>query len=133
MERRDLYVEFANGFWIVANTINNPSSTTLRTDKSQLKLRNYDISHIYLFKQIRLFRRLISTQRVSLNVKTLMDNINRGKWELEFLYEYHAYHGVLFCCCLWTKDIPYSIECQLILDCDDMQCYWNQLCEDKPW
>lgn len=133
MEGEDLYLEFANGFWIVADTVNNPNHTTLRTDTSQLKIRNYALSDLYLFKEIRLFRRLISTQRVSLNFKTLMNNINSGKWELEFLYDYHAPHGVLFFCWIWSKNKPCHKECQLILDCDGMECSWNKLCEDKPW
>ena len=129
----DLYFKFDDGFWILKSNGNNPYAKTLRTDASQLKLCNFDVSNIYVFHEFHLFRRLISIKRVSLNLEALMDNINSGKWELEFLYEYHTYHGVLYQCCIWSKRKPYHMEAQLIIDCESIEYFWNNLCEDKPW
>lgn len=131
-DSHNLYFEFNDGFWITSNTKNNQYDNTLRTDKSQLKICNYEVSDIYIFKEIRLFRHLISTHRVPLNLDKLMENINSGKWKLEFLYEYHFYHRVLFMCWIWSKSKPYHRECQLIIDCDGMECFWNKLREDCP-
>lgn len=133
IDGHDLYFKFDDGFWIIADTENNTNRETLKTDKSQLKIRNYDISDLYVFKEIRLFRRLISTHRVRLSLEKLAANINKGKWELEFIYEYHSFHSVLFSCWIWSKSKPYHRECQLIIGCDAMECFWNNLCEDKPW
>lgn len=132
-DKHNLFFEFDNGIWAIANTAFNPNNRTFRTDKAQLKLCNFNIDSIYIFKEIRLFRRIISTHRIPLSFEKLTENINSGKWELEFIYEYTKYHETLFSCCICSAHKPYSIECQMILDYDDMECFWNNLREDNPW
>lgn len=129
----DLIMEFNDGFWVVGNTQHNTNNETYRSDSSQLKLINYDVANIYVYNKTRLFTRLINTRRISLELEILIANVNSGKWELEFLSEYRTYRGVFFTCLILSKKRPYMRECQLFLDHDEMKCYWNNLCLDKPW
>ena len=133
VEGGDLYFEFDDGFWVVANTEHNLHGNTLRTDKSLLKIENFEISKIYIFKEIRVFRRLVSTRRVWMSVDALVKKINTGKWELEFISEYHSGHEVLFGCWILFESRFYHRECQLFIRYDAMGCFWNRLREDCPW
>lgn len=133
IDNHDLWFEFADGFWICGDTKNNRHDKTLRTDRARLRISGYDISDVYIFKDIRLFRRLVSTQRISIDLNTLLKNINSGKWALEFIYEYHTFQGVMFLCYIWFKSKPYCRECQLFIENKGMECFWNNLREDCPW
>lgn len=129
----NLHFEYNDGFWVLTTNENNPHNETFKTDLSQLKVCNFEIENIYIFNKFRLFRRLISTKRIDITIETLIDNINNGKWELEFLYEYHTYQGMLFNCWIWMNQKPCHKECQIALQCDDMEYFWNNICIDKPW
>ena len=124
---------FDDGFWISSDDERNPLKNTVRTDKSEVQIVHFDVSDIYIFKEHRIFRRLVSTNRVSLSVEQLMANINCGKWELEFINEYHSDRDVLYQCWIWMNHSPFHIECQITLDCDKIVYHWNNLCENKPW
>ena len=120
-------------FWISSDDERNPLKNTVRTDKSEVQIVHFDVSDIYIFKEHRIFRRLVSTNRVSLSVEQLMANINCGKWELEFINEYHSDRDVLYQCWIWMNHASFHIECQITLDCDKIVYHWNNLCENKPW
>lgn len=133
IEDNNLYFEYDDGFWIIGTNENNLYNNTFGTDISQLKICNFEVVDIYVFSEFRLFHHLINTRRVSIKLETLIRNINSGKWKLEFLYTYQAYRGVLFHCCIQMKHRPYHKECQIVIDCDDMEFFWNNICKDKPW
>ncbi|MBQ8687827.1 MAG: hypothetical protein IJ512_04680 [Ruminococcus sp.] len=133
IENGALVLEFENGFWMTADSRFNPYGVTCRTDTSQLRICKFDIQDIYLFDEIRLLRRHIGTLRKSIPIEKLLENINCGKWQLEFLYEYHAWRRVLFECMIWFDKRPYSKACQLSVCCDEMRYFWNRICEDKTW
>ncbi len=133
IHENDLLFTFDDGFWVSFEDERNPFNNTVRTDKSEVQIVHFDVPDIYIFKELRIFRRLVSTKRICLSVEQLMANINCGKWELEFIYEYHSDRGVLYQCWIWMNHAPFHIECQIALDCDKTVYHWNNLCENKPW
>lgn len=128
-----LFFEFDDGFWISPIAESNPFGYTAKTDKSEIQLIQFNVSNIYIFKEFRLLRRPVIIKRDSLDLEKLMANINCGKWELEFINEYHARKDVLYQCCIWTKQRPYHMDCQIELDCDAIEYHWNDLRKDRPW
>ena len=75
IRENDLLFIFDDGFWISSDDERNPLKNTVRTDKSEVQIVHFDVSDIYIFKEHRIFRRLVSTNRVSLSVEQLMANI----------------------------------------------------------
>lgn len=133
IEGDDLVLEFEDGFWIDATNIQNPFCKLLQTDTSQLRFCRYDALEIYSFHEFRIVQRPVSTIRKSISPEVFIQNINSGKWQLEFISEYHEGSSLLFHCWLWFEKRPYHRECQVMIDCDHREYGWNSICEDKPW
>lgn len=133
VQEHALLFHFDDGFWVSPTDKRNPFGNIVRTDKSEIQLVRFEVSDIHIFKEVRVFHRMVSTKRVSFSLEKLMANINSGKWELEFVYEYHAHKGVLYQCWIWMKQPPYHMECQIVIDCEEIEYHWNNLCEDRTW
>ena len=132
MDGKDLVLDFADGFWLVHGSRYNPHENTLRTDAAQVRFVDFEIENFYVFKVVRLFRKPIFTKRIEMDLQTLIDNVNSGAWELEFLDEYTRFRGLLFNCWIWHKK-GHTQECQISMDCTETQYYWNSIREDRIW
>ena len=53
------------------------------------------------------------TVRRQYTLEQLTEKINRGEWELEFLYRYDGYEEVLYLGYIWTTDASGTYECEL--------------------
>lgn len=132
VDGRDLVVDFLDGIWLVEDNRQNPYGKTLRTDAAQVRFLDCKIDSLYVYKEFRFFGRIVWTKQIELEPNELIEKTNSGEWKLEFLYEYRGCGGYRFDCWIWHQK-GHPQECQLTLQCTDMECYWNRLRQDRVW
>lgn len=64
--------------------------------------------------------------RQSVPAETLIAEINRGAWELEFLYRYDGYEEVFYVCYLWQSAEPYVREAHLFIETKEILFRWDE-------
>ena len=125
--------QFDDGFWVSPDHPENNLSNLVRTDSSKVEytLENgtsYDVT-VYVFKE-NIFKKTI---RIEWTMQELLDNINSGKCELEFLYQYVACASRIVECELKLNKKPYRMECIIKISAPKVSYYWNNLREDCVW
>lgn len=142
IEGNDLVINFPDGFWITPVSKYIDHHCPLKTGPSQLRFigLNSDLDpvdnlfdSIDLFKWVHLFRRTLFCKRIQPKPTDFLSLINNGKYELEFLYEYHAPPSSLYKCCIWKKHYGMEFECQLELTAQSIEYYWNAIRKDREW
>ena len=125
--------ELNDGFWISPDHPESNLSNLVRTDFSRVEYTledgaDYDVT-IYVFKKT-LFKKTI---RIEWTIQELLNNINSGKYKLEFLYQYVDYSSRMIECELKLDKKPYHMECVIKISAPEVSYYWNNLREDRPW
>lgn len=117
---------FPNGFWICPSHESGLADKTVRTDTAQVDFavthdKDFEI-YLQVFKK-RKFRKTIVEYW---DVQKLMKEVNCGKYELEFIYQYRANFEQMWLCYLRDKGRLWC-ECQLHIPCDSATYRWNNL------
>lgn len=130
-----LELSFGDGFWVLADSKYNPYGETLHTDESKLNFIDFDgeMSVCYIFKRHYLFRKRICTTRKKIKLEMLFEKVNVGEWEIEFNEQYHSYRRKLFFGSVSTKKKIWAFDFQLVIDCENMEYCWNNICPDRKW
>lgn len=135
----DLFFEFEDGFWLTRGNQQNPYGKTLRTGVSQLRVTSFEIETIFIHKIRNLiFRRgyLKHPRRTEVELETLVEYVNGGKWHLEFITEYHtAWPGRVLLDGLIgprprRRSVSY-IDFQMAIQYSDMRYFWNEIRTDR--
>lgn len=133
IEGNDFIIDFPDGFWITPAHALNSNDRPLRTGPAQLRFKDCEVDNIYIFKETRLFQRTLLTRRVTIDLTELIEEVNKGPYELEFLYEYHSSISALYTCCVWNKNRGIPHECQLDLTVmGSIEYCWNEI-TDREW
>ncbi|MBQ4088216.1 MAG: hypothetical protein IJC78_08225 [Clostridia bacterium] len=136
VERFDdiLSLYFNDGFWILSDTEYNSCGATVRTYKSKIEFIDFDedMSEFYLFKRHYLFSKHICTTRKKVDLKEVYEKINSGAWKIEFIEQYKGFRRFLFFGSLTTKKKG-NFEFQVVIDCEKMECCWNNIRPDRKW
>ena len=122
---------FEDGFLVLADNEHNPHKRHRKTDRSSLLIRDHTLESVYLFRELRLFGNRIITVRKSITLNELAENINSGKWQLEFITEYTSYYTVLYNCEIWFDHRPYHMECQFEMVHGGIEYNWNNFADEK--
>ena len=130
-----LSLTFDDGFWMLADTKYNSCGETVRTDKSKINFTEFDeqLSVFYLFKRHYIFGKRLCTTRKTVELKEVYEKINKGKWEIEFNEQYNGVHQVLFFGGVTTKKKIWAYEFQMVIDCEKIKYYWNNIRPDRKW
>lgn len=125
--------ECKDGFWIAPDHPENGLSACVKTDASRVEYvlhrgEDCDVT-VYVFKD----NFLRQTVRHEWSVRKLTDEINSGKYKLEFLYQYTDGNARIVQCELHCERKPYFRECLLYLYAPQVRYFWNELREDRPW
>ncbi len=125
--------ELSDGFWILPDHPESHLSETVRTDASKVEYTLYrgeswDIT-VYVFEK-GFFKR---TVRKEWTPEKLVDEINKGKCKLEFLYQYRDSFSAVLDCELRFSKKPYFRECMIKISVTQTDYCWNTLREDCPW
>ena len=132
-ENGKLIFEFSDGFWISPNHPENNLSEIVKTDVSRVEYtlrdgKDYDIT-IYVFEKA--FGKKII--RSEWTVQKLVNEINTGKYKLEFLYQYLNEYARIVECELHFDKAPYHKECLMWISAPEVGYYWNRLQEGRTW
>lgn len=137
LDGNNLVIDFPEGFWITPRSKHIAHDRPLKTGPSQLRFMDVSIEplieSIYLFKDIRMFRKVICCRRIQLGLTDLLKLINDGKHELEFLYEFHNSLSNLYQCWIWKSNRGLEAECQLELTASQIEYSWNDIQYDNEW
>lgn len=128
-----LEFEFENGFWVLASHPENSIGEVVRTDFSKVEYiledgEDYD-ANVYVFDDVDRYKSL----RTCIPIQDFVDDINSGKYRLEFLYQFLGYGARIMECELIFDSIPYHRECEIKICADEVVYYWNTLREDATW
>ena len=132
-ENGKLGFEFEDGFWISPDHPASNLAKMVRTDFSKVEYtltdgKDYDVM-VYVFT--RAFEKRTTGEEWTL--EELLDAINSGKCELEFLYQYLGFHARIVECDLnFTKEACHK-KCLIKITARKVGYYWNNLREDRPW
>ena len=123
---------FDNGFWILAENINNSNKKLSCTDKSEVIFHTvYNGAEsnvtVYIFTKTDEENKAI---REEITPYKLVELVNSGI-ELEFIYSYKGYQSFLFECWLWFDKEPYHKECEIIISADNVTYNWNSMFVDE--
>ncbi len=120
---------FPDGFWVLPDHAQNESENVVRTDCARVDFHLVDETTIYVFEQ----SITGSVIRKEWKLDRFIQAVNDGTFQLEFIDEYKAYQSRLFKCWVWFKKKPYHYECELLLPCEEVTCFWNNLRYDRVW
>lgn len=125
--------EFENGFWVLSSHPENSLGETVRTDFSRVE---YDLDEgqdfdatVYVFDDVDGYK----SMRTYIPIQRFVDDINSGKYRLEFLYQYLGYGARIMECELIFDSVPYRKECEIKICADEVSYCWNNMREDAPW
>ncbi len=122
-----LSLDFEDGFVLTSKNADNPHERTAYTDSSRLVFSGIEAADVYIFREIRLFRKTICTLRKQISLEQLAGMIASKKYQLEFIHETFGYHSAIYNCWLWFDRRPYHIECQLDFIYDRLDYFWNDV------
>ncbi len=131
----DFIFEFEDGFWIGNKCEYNPHVKVLKTSAAQVQLCAADeIDFCYFKKPVFSFFKS-HDKRICVEFDEVIEKVNSGEWQLEFLYEYSCDKLMLFECYLWMvkKDKRKGYQAQLKAYIPDYKLCWNEICPDREW
>lgn len=124
----DLILKFDNGFWLLEDAEQNIYHETVRTGRSELRIKGYEDITLYRFKPLRLFRWTLSTTRINISLETLIQRINNGEWQAEITDEWYGEYG-----CLLGGVMGKREEFMMNLYCKGFEYSWDELRGDRKW
>jgi len=137
LERNDLILHFPDGFWIMPNSVHNDLDRPVKTGPAQLCFRDVYASApfdaINVYKTLRVFRKPIFCRRLQPEYIDFLKLFGRGRYELEFITEYHASISSLYQCWIWKKNRGVEAECQFEISAQAIEYCWNQIFYDRIW
>lgn len=133
IDGNDLIVDFPDGFWILPQNQHSSYSLAVKTGPSQLCFKDYAMDAVRLYKTTRLFRCPILCRRICIEPDQLLEKVNDGKHELEFLWEFQGGTPRLYQCWLWRNNRGLEAECQFEITASAIEYQWNEILPDRVW
>lgn len=125
--------EFSDGFWITPDHPESHLDVLVRTDASKVEfvLLDGDEFDVQIFVvEENLFKQAVTKEW---SVHKLVKEINSGKCELEFLYQYVDGCSRIVECDLWSRKKPYCRDFNMKLHLREVRYHWNKILEDRVW
>lgn len=132
---RNLCLYFEDGFWISANSKYNSCGSTVRTDRSKVKIVGLDkeMCEVFIFKKHYVLGKCICTTRKEISIDELIANVEKRLWKIEFKEQYFANHTMFFYGTINTNKKVWAFDFELWVDYDTTEYYWNNLMQDRKW
>lgn len=146
LEGGELRLFFPGGFVLYPGDPQNPYDEPHDTGPSQVVFSlpdesvdsiRLEVFHDHYLHPIRLFDRLgvrgpLFVTCVRPGVPELIEKINAGKWQLEFVCGYtNPDLGIMFACTLHTNRTSHN--CCFTVDCRRIRYCWNEVLPEKAW
>lgn len=133
----DLIFDFPDGFWITPASPHNPHESPVKTGSAQLCIHGVfadaPFDAIDLYKTVRVFGKPIFCRRLQPEYADFLKLFQSGKYELEFITEYHASISSLYQCRIWKKNSGLDSECQFEISAKSIEYRWNDIRNDRKW
>ena len=137
MEGSDLIFDFPDGFWITPASSYIDRDCPIKTGPAQLCIHGIfeeaPFDAIDIYKTVRIFGKPVLCRRLQLDDSTFLKMFQTGKYELEFITEYHAAISSLYQCWIWQKNSGVYAECQFELATKSIEYRWNEIRYDREW
>lgn len=87
-----------------------------------------EFDSIYVYKIVRLFRKIFFCRRKQLKTRDFLKFFEKGKYELEFLTEWHAPMSFLYKCLILKKDSEKRVyECEFEITARNIEYRYNEI------
>ena len=137
MEGSDLIFDFPDGFWITPASNHIIHDFPIKTGPAQLCIHGIfeeaSFFAIDIYKTIRIFGKPIFCYRLQPDYPMFLKMIQTGKYDLEFITEYHASISAIYQCWIWKKNSGVYAECQFELTAKSIEYRWNEIRYDREW
>ena len=127
-----LSFRFPDGFWVYSEHEANNLSKTVRTDASCVDFAVTPDEHFEIYLEVFRSRRNRKATVEYWQLKKVLDAVNSGKYQLEFIYQYRTHFEQMWRCMLRYKGCLFG-ECQLHIPYSSATYSWNKLREDCIW
>ncbi len=132
LDGSDLIFDFPNGFKITPASPHCNHERPVFTGPAQLcfhgVFEDMPFNAIHIYKTTRLFRYPILCRRLQTEYPAFLKMFQTGKYELEFVTEYHQPpFDSLYQCWIWKKNGDMVAECQFDLLAKSIEYRWNEI------
>ncbi len=132
--KKVLSFSFPEGFWIFPEHEASNLDNTVRTDSSQADFyinndENFENVYVEVFSKGIFIKTFV--EKWSLN--ELINAVNSGGYQLEFIYQYRTYFEQMWYCALHYKGKLRYKECYIHIPKAEAVYCWNNLREDCVW
>ena len=137
MDGSNLIFDFPDGFWITPASSYIDRDCPIKTGSAQLCIHGIfeeaPFVAIDIYKTVRILGKSVLCRRLQPDDSTFLKMFQTGKYELEFITEYHAAISSLYQCCIWKKKSGDYAECQFELAAKSIEYRWNEIRYDREW
>ena len=137
MDGSDLIFDFPDGFWITPASSYIDRDCPIKTGPAQLCIHGIfeeaPFDAIDIYKTVCVFGKSVFCRRLQPDNSTFLKMFQTGKYELEFITEYHAAISSLYQCWIWKKNSGVYAECQFELAAKSIEYRWNEIRYDREW
>ena len=133
----NLIVEFPDGFWITPASSHSDHDKPVKTGPAQLCIcgvyAEEPFDAIDIYKTIRLFGKKLLCYKHQPQYTDFLKMFQCGKYELEFITEYHSSASSLYQCWIYKKNSGIDSECQLEITAECIEYRWNEILYKREW
>ena len=137
LDGSDLIFDFPDGFWITPASSYIDRDCPIKTGPAQLCIHGIfeeaPFDAIDIYKTVRILGKSVLCRRLQPDDFTFFKMFQTGKYELEFITEYHAAISSLYQCWIWKKNSGVYAECQFELTAKSIEYRWNENRYDREW
>ena len=132
-----LIIDFPDGFWITPASRHIDHDRPVKTGPAQVCIcgvyEDEPFDAIDIYKTIRIFGKPLLCRRLQPEHTDFLKMLQRGKYELEFITEYHTSISSLYQCWIWKKNSGVDAECQFEITVKSIEYRWNEILHDREW
>ena len=133
----NLIIDFPDGFWITPDSDYIDRDRPVKTGPAQLCISGVfadePFNTIDMYKTIHIFGKKLLCIRHQLEYSDFIKLFQQGKYELEFITEYHSSITSLYQCWVWKKNTGIDSECQFEITAKSIEYRWNEILYDREW
>ena len=137
MDGSNLLLHFPDGFWITPASSYIDRDCPIKTGPAQLCIHGIfeeaQFDAVDIYKTVRILGKSVLCRRLQPDDSTFLKMFQTGKYELEFIAEYHAAISSLYQCWIWKKNSGVYAECQFELTVKSIEYRWNEIRYDREW
>ena len=122
---------FPDGVWLLKDNSLNTVGKIVRTGKAEVTLKDFEFDSFTVCKPVRLIRKTLLTVCREVSFEKLRENINGGKWSVEFIDDFKSGGSHLFRVMLWQKNKWYN--CLFEMRYEGISTRFDGVQQDRVW